>query len=104
MSYYANSEERERLIAGLRELADFFDQNPQVPAPRWTDLLVFPPAGSDPEMFREIDAIAGRIGATATDAGNPAGHYSASRDFGPVQYRAVAIPHAARTTGNRKAE
>ena len=34
MSYHANSEERGRLTAGLRELADFLDQNPQVPAPR----------------------------------------------------------------------
>jgi hypothetical protein len=96
MNYYANSEERSGLIAGLRELADFLDRNQQVPAPRRTDMLVFPPAGSDAEMFTEIDAIASRIGATASDADSPAGHYSASRDFGPVQYRAVAIPHAAR--------
>ena len=104
MSYYANSEERAGLIAGLRQLAEYLDRHPDVPAPRWTDLLVFPPAGSDAEMFAEIDAIAGRIGTTASDAGSPAGHYSAFRDFGPVQYRAVAIPHAARTTENRKAE
>jgi hypothetical protein len=104
MSYYANSEERAELIAGLRQLAEYLDRHPDVPAPRWTDLLVFPPAGSDVEMFAEVDAIASRIGATASDADSPAGHYSASRDFGPVQYRAVAIPHAARTTENRKAE
>ena len=55
-------------------------------------------------MFAEVDAIASRIGVMASDAGSPAGHYSASRDFGPVQYRAVAIPHAARTTENRKAD
>jgi hypothetical protein len=104
MSYYANSEERARLIAGLRELAEYLDQNPDLPAPRWTDLLVFPPAGTDAEMFTEIDNIASRIGTTASDDGSPAGHYSTSRDFGPVQYRAVAIPHAARTSENPKAE
>ena len=104
MSYYANSEDRAGLIAGLRELAEYLDRNPGVPAPSCTDLLVFPPAGSDAEMFTEIDAIASRIGATASDADSPAGHYSASRDFGPVQYRAVAIPHAARTPRKRKAE
>ena len=96
MSYYANSEERTALIAGLRSLAEFLDQNPRVPAPRCTDLLVFPPFGSDAEMFAEIDVIAGQIGTTASDAGSPAGHYSAVRDFGPVQYRAVAIPCSAR--------
>jgi len=95
MTYYANSEERDRLIAGLRGLADFLNQNPQVPAPRSTDLLVFPPNGSNVEMFAEIDAIAGLIGAVASDADSPRGHYSAQRDFGPVQYRAVAIPDRA---------
>lgn len=104
MNYYANSDERSSLIAGLRKLAEFLDQNPQIPAPRRTDLLVFPPTGSDTEMFAEIDAIAERIAATASDADSPAGHYSAVRDFGPVQYRAVAIPNAARSDMNRKAE
>ena len=96
MSYYANSEERDLLIAGMRKLAEFLDRNPQVPTPRSTDLLVFPPSGSDAEMFAEIDVIAGHIGAVASDADSPRGHYSAVRDFGAVQYRAVAIPNRAR--------
>jgi hypothetical protein len=93
MIYQANSEERERLIAGLRELADFLAQNPDVPVPRHTDVLVFPDRGSNEEMFAEIDVIAQQISAAASDADSPAGHYSAGRDFGPVHYRAVAIPH-----------
>jgi hypothetical protein len=97
MNYYADNEGRVRLIAGLREIAEFLDQNPYVPLPRRTDLLVFPPTGTDAEMFAEIDLIAAQIGATASDAGSNAGHYSAVRDFGPVRYRAVAIPHRART-------
>jgi hypothetical protein len=96
MNYYADNEERVRLIAGLRDLTEFLNQNPQVPAPRRTDLLVFPPEGTDAEMFAEIDVIAGQIGATASDADSNAGHYTAVRDFGPVQYRAVAIPNRAR--------
>jgi hypothetical protein len=96
MSYYANSDQRLALIAGLRDLADFLDQSPQIPVPCRTELLVFPPEASDAEMFAEIDVIAERIGTTASDAGSPAGHYSAARTFGPVQYRAVAIPHSAR--------
>jgi hypothetical protein len=93
MIYQANPEERERLIAGLRELADFLAQNPDVPLPRHTDVLVFPARGSNAEMFAEIDVIARQIGATASDADSPAGHYSAVRDFGRVHYRAVAIPN-----------
>jgi hypothetical protein len=94
MSYYANAEERSALINGLHEAAEFLDQNPQVPAPRYADLFVFPPTGSDAEMFAEIDAIAEQIGSTAS-ADEPAGHYRAVRDFGPVQYRAIAIPNRA---------
>src|ERR1700733_106354 len=96
MNHYANPEERAELIAGLRDLAEFLDQNPRIPAPRFTDLFVFPPSGSDAEMFAEIDVIAALIGTTASDADSQAGHYSAVRGFGPVQYRAVAIPHTAR--------
>jgi hypothetical protein len=94
-SYYANSEQRGRLIAGLRNLAEFLDQNPQVPAPTRADVMVFPPDSSDAEMFAEIDAIAAQLGVTASDAGSSRGHYSAMRNFGPVEYRAVAIPHSA---------
>ena len=96
MNYYANDEERVQLIAGLRDLAEFLDQNPEVPAPWGTDILVFPIEASDVEMFAEIDTIAELIGSTACDADSPRGHYSAVRNFGPVQYRAIAIPHTAR--------
>ncbi len=96
MNYYGNDEERVRLIAGLRDLANFLDQNPDVPVPWRADVLVFPTEASDAEMFAEIDTIAELIGSTASDTDSPRGHYSAVRDFGPVQYRAVAIPHSAR--------
>jgi hypothetical protein len=77
----------------------FLDQNPDVPAPWAADLFVFPPEANDAEMFAEIDTIAGLISSTASDADSPSGHYSAVRSFGPVQYRAVAIPHRARKKG-----
>jgi len=93
MIYRANSEERGRLIAGLRQLADFLGQNPDVPAPRYAEVIVFPARGSNAEMFAEVDVVAQQIGATASSADSPAGHYSAARDFGPVHYRAVAIPN-----------
>jgi hypothetical protein len=93
MIYHANSEERERLIAGLRQLADFLGQNSDVPAPRYAEVIVFPARGSNAEMFAEVDVVAQQIGATASSADSPAGHYSAARDFGPVRYRAVAIPN-----------
>ena len=89
---YANAGERCSLIAGLRALATFLEDHPGVPAPRWTDVLVFPPASTDREMQRAVDTIAALIGSEVSDetAGNS--HYTTSRSFGPVQYRAVAIP------------
>jgi len=103
MNYYADDQERVRLIAGLRDLAEFLAQNPQVPAPPYADVLVFPPPGSNAEMFAEIDVIAAQISATAA-ADEPGGHYRAVRHFGPVQYRAVAIPNSTRDDQGKEAE
>ncbi len=88
---YANATERQALICGLRSLADFLESNPDVPAPTYTDVLVFPPCASDAEKQREIDVIASRIG-SGTQTYSSYRHYQTSRRFGPVQYRAVAIP------------
>jgi hypothetical protein len=87
---YANADERGRLIAGLRALADFLQDHQDVPAPRWAYVYVFPPRGADEQMRAEIDQIAARIGAEPTDDA-AYGHYAAACLFGPVQYRAVAI-------------
>jgi hypothetical protein len=87
---YANADERDGLIDGLRALAAFLQDHPDVPAPRWADVYVFPPHGADEQMRAEIDQIAARIGTVVTDDANH-GYYAAARHFGPVKYRAVAI-------------
>ena len=86
---YANPEERDRLIGRLRALAQFLHDHPDVPAPRWVDVLVFPLKGTNEEDRVEINIIASRIGAEPHEI--VSGHYSASLHVGPVQYRAVAI-------------
>jgi hypothetical protein len=91
MSYYPTPEQRAELVAGLRALAEFIESCPDVPAPWSADVLVFPPSGSNAERRAEIDAIASRIGTEGHFTHG--GHYRASRWFGPVEYRAVAIPH-----------
>jgi hypothetical protein len=88
---YATAIERQALISGLRELAAFLENNPGVPAPKYTDVLVFPPHASDTENRREIDVIATRIG-SGTEISSAYRHYITSRQFGAVGYRAVAIP------------
>ena len=82
-SYYASADERARLIAGFRALADFLQDHPDVPAPRWADVMVFPPDGTDEEMRAEINQIAARIGTEPADRTADRGHYTASRNFGP---------------------
>ena len=88
---YANATERLALISGLRELAGFMEGNPDVPAPAYAGLLVFPPGVSDDEKKREIDVIASLID-SGTMTVSSYRHYQTSRRFGPVEYRAVAIP------------
>jgi len=93
---HANSEERASLNAGLRDLADFLEKNQDVPVPLSTDVMVFSSASADDEMKEETDGIAALIGAEITDDTADAGHYTASRHFGSVEFRAVAIPASAR--------
>ena len=88
---YATEIERQAFISGLRELPGFLESNPEVPAPTSSDILVFPPCASDTEKRREVDVIASLIG-SATETFSSYRHYQTSRRFGPVEYRAVAIP------------
>jgi hypothetical protein len=88
---YANAAKRQALISGFRELASFLEGNPDVPAPASIDLLVFPPGVSDDAKRREIDVIASLID-SGTMTVSSYRHYQTSRRFGPVEYRAVAIP------------
>jgi hypothetical protein len=86
---YADSTERAALISGLRSLADYLESNPEVPAPSYPAVYTFPSDGEWAEMRAEIDATAARLGVIAHEASG--GHYVATRSFGPVEYRAVAI-------------
>lgn len=89
MTYYSDSTERAELVAGLRELAAFLEMSPDVPAPRWADVMAFPRNDTAEQDRAEIDVIAASIGVETRDNGR--GHYTASLFFGPVEYRAIAI-------------
>jgi hypothetical protein len=84
----ADSSERAGLIEGFRGLADYLESNPEVPAVSYSTVYAFPSAGNWAEMRTEIDAVASRLGVAA-------------RFFGPVEYRAVAIPPK---VGNQESE
>jgi hypothetical protein len=87
---YADRTERAALIGGLRALADYLESNPEVPTPIYSTVHAFPPDTDWAATCAEIDAIAAPLGAIAYRSAG--GHYVAARSFGPVEYRAVAIP------------
>ena len=93
---YANPERRRDMARGLRGLAELLESCPGIPAPYTLDVLIFPPDGSDTGIRAEIDRIAALLGVTAKDETDRHGHYTASKGFGPVTYRAVAIPSRSR--------
>ncbi len=83
-------------IAGLRDLADFLETNPDIPAPRSITGHYFPQRATDAEICAEVDEIAACLGSTIDPEDRKNGHYSALIHFGPVEYKAVAIVTAAR--------
>ncbi len=89
---YADTSQRAALIGGLRALADYLESNPEVPAPTYSDVFTFPSDRDWAVMRAEIDAIATLLGVAGRETGG--GHYVATRSFGPIEYRAVAIPRS----------
>jgi hypothetical protein len=87
---YANPVERAALISGLRELADYLESNSEIPAPIYANVYAFPPDADWAEMQADIVIVAKRL--SVTPYRSYAGHVFAAKSFGPVEYRAVAIP------------
>src|SRR5260370_30645484 len=90
---YANSTERQALISGLRALAGFLESKPDVPAPAYADVLVFPPSASDAGPRREIDVIASRIG-SGTEASSCHPPHPTALPLRPSQHPPVPTPPA----------
>ncbi|WP_067473545.1 hypothetical protein [Actinomadura hibisca] len=88
-------ETRESIIAGFRELADFLEAHPDLPAPYATMAGPHLRQKTDEEKRAEVDRIAGILGVETTDSAN--GHYNASRYFGlhdnpgSIEYYATAM-------------
>jgi hypothetical protein len=84
---------RTQTVAGLRALADFLEANPAVPVREFgADYMVFARADSDTVERAEIDRIAAELGETVADETRCGGHYSVSKAFGRMTYRAVHVP------------
>ncbi|RVX44914.1 hypothetical protein EDD27_7681 [Nonomuraea polychroma] len=87
---------RTDLINGLLDLAAFLEAHPEVPVSSHVAVHHFPEHNNDTDMRAEIDQIAACIGSRIEFEDSQYGHYVTSVCFGPVEYRAVAVPTAAR--------
>lgn len=90
----ANPTERAAFIQGLRDLADFLQEHPEVPVtPYGNAITFFPHAASEADERAEIDRIAAALDVkpTGTSDGD---FYRAIRKFGPITYKAISISAA----------
>jgi hypothetical protein len=87
---YAEPYERAALIKGFRALADYLEANLDIPTASSADVYAFPPNGECGVMRAEIDTIAELLDREAYETAGRQ-HYTVTRSFGPVEYRAVAI-------------
>ncbi|MEV4251969.1 hypothetical protein AB0J52_02235 [Spirillospora sp. NPDC049652] len=90
--------DRLKFVMGLRALATFLEENPGVPVPHASrDLIVFTNSENCEFCQRaEIDRIAALLDVIPEDETTERGHYTATKHFGPVSYRAVFIPEKCR--------
>lgn len=96
----ADREARDRTAAltGLRDLIDYLTTHPAVPMPWQIAVTVYPSIGeSDAAGRADVDRIAELLGVQPYETDTGHGHYIAERSWGPVSYRAVAIPDHAMT-------
>ena len=84
---------RAQTIAGLRALADFLENNPDVPVREYgEEYTVFARRNDDATERTEIDNIARALGEDVTDDTESGGHYKVSKTFGRITYNAIHIP------------
>jgi hypothetical protein len=81
---------RAAFIAGLHALADFLATHSDLPVPAYGSDVVNA-RGTDDEQRAEVQNIAALLDVTPDDEI----HFRARRRFGPIEYRAVAVPSVA---------
>jgi hypothetical protein len=85
--------ERAQVIAGLRQLANYLADHPDVPVcPFGWDLNVYPRQATEALNRAEVDRIAAILAVTPADQTSTGGHYTAACTFGRITYQATYIP------------
>jgi hypothetical protein len=82
---------RAEIIKGLRQLADYLDQNSHVPVNKHGWEFCQFTAHNDVRGKAEVDDVAEMLGEDVIDDTPYNGHYSASKSFGPVCYRMIFV-------------
>lgn len=82
------NERRAQLVAGLRELAQFYVDHPEVPIPRFPDFAHCVNADNDEAGSAEVQAIAAALGVELEHGV----HIRARRRFGALQFNAYYVP------------
>ena len=95
MSVTTDPATREAFITGLRALADYLDQHPAVPVPRYGTEVYLSAASTDDGGCAQVGQFARQLGVAVPASISFSGHYEAARSFGPVSYRMIAISSAA---------
>ncbi|MET8182527.1 hypothetical protein [Streptomyces sp. NPDC005336] len=88
--YVIKTGDRAAFIAGLRELADFMADNPDVVTPYRPSVGVCVHAADTAARRAGAESVAVLLGVPLEDLGE--GYYSAQREFGPVTYYVAAVP------------
>ncbi|TDD22257.1 hypothetical protein [Nonomuraea diastatica] len=86
---------RVRLIDGLRALATYLEDRPELPVPHGANVAVSVLHGTDEEKKAEVERIACLIGSAPDPTAAGQGHHKVKVTFGPVEYSVTAITEAA---------
>ena len=94
MFYSTDPGIRERFIAALRQVADYLATHPAMPVPRFGEDITLHAASTGDGGTAQVDHLARLLGARISDDRASSGHYTATREFGPLTVRVVAISDA----------
>lgn len=84
-------ERRARLVNGLRELADLYQQHPELPAPPYQEFRHCVGADNDEAGIAEVQAIAAVLGTDVLGLNDPDAHITTGRSFGGVYFSAFYV-------------
>ncbi|MFI6516982.1 hypothetical protein ACIBF1_15615 [Spirillospora sp. NPDC050679] len=97
--YTTDPRKRAEFIAALRALADFLVVTPAMPVPLYSTGISLHTRGEDDDAeFAQVDRLAALLGVQVDDDTVNGGHYTATRSFGPINLKVVAVTNAFRAS------